>query len=162
MTGSPYSTLPRRLGSTSTSGLEPTRSPITTPFTLMPNPAQAPILELTEGSNFDGMRTTDASHFGTMRKTTNDASHFGTMRTTESSHFATGASHFGTMRSTTDATNRAASLGRNAGLNSSLNSSGCIEPTLKEVPRRPPGTNGLGICVRTPQIATNDDRESCV
>jgi hypothetical protein len=57
-------------------------------------------------------------------------------------------SNFGTMR--------AASLGRNSGLNP-----GCIEPSKNEVSRRPAGQNGLGICVRTPQLV-NDDRESCV
>ena len=101
MTASPYSTLPRRMGSS-----EVNRTPAPSPFTL-PNPAAAPIMEMVEGSNF--------------------------------------------------CTIRGASLGRNLSLNASTNS----EPTKNEVSSRRPGQNGLGICVRTPQLI-NDDRESCV
>ena len=107
MTASPFSTLPRRMGSSASTSVagDGSRTQAPSPFAL-PNPVTAPIMELVEGSNF-----------GTMR---------------------------------------AASLGRNSGLNP-----GCMEPSKNEVSRRPGGQNGLGICVRTPQLV-NDDRESCV
>jgi hypothetical protein len=104
MTASPYSTLPRRMGS---SGDGVNRSPAPSPFTL-PNPVATPIMEMVEGSNFCTIR---------------------------------GAS----------------SLGRNSSLNVATNS----EQTKNEVSLRRAGQNGLGICVRTPQLI-NDDRESCV